>query len=281
MARPTRCVGSTLRIKQISKMGMSKTRLFIVLCLLATLIQTGWADDKLTPEQTKFFESKIRPVLVRECFGCHSAQVGQVKGGLWLDDKEGVLTGGDSGAAVVPGELEESLLWNAINHEDYRMPPGKKLSDGIISDFREWIEMGAPDPRTRKTTNVRTSITEDDIREGKSFWAFKEPEQPAVPETNSDWAHTEIDQFILSKLQANDLQPNPDADPATILRRLSFDLVGLPPTPAQIQWLESRWEEDSSSALAHIVDSLLAKPEFGELRVDADYEQALREKTGI
>ena len=128
------------------------TALFTVIGLLAASAQTGWADDELTPEQTKFFESKIRPVLVRECYGCHSTQVGQVKGGLWLDDKEGVLTGGDSGPAVVPNDLEESLLWNAINHEDYRMPPGKKLSNEIISDFREWIEMGAPDPRIRKST---------------------------------------------------------------------------------------------------------------------------------
>ena len=250
--------------QQVSKMGMSQSRIFIVLSLLATATQAGWADDELPSEQTKFFESKIRPVLVRECYGCHSNQVGQVKGGLWLDDREGMRTGGDSGAAIVPGNLDDSLLWNAINHEDYRMPPGKRLSHEILADFRQWIEMGAPDPRTRTQTNVKTSITEDDIRVGRSFWAFTTPELPTVPDLGSDWARTDIDRFILAKLQANDLQPNPDTDPQTILRRLTFDLIGLPPTPEQIHWLESRWQEDPISALEQIVDSLLAKPEFGE-----------------
>ena len=255
---------SRIRKKQESEMRVSRLRIFSALCVLAAVSQVGRADDKLTTEQVKFFESRIRPVLVRECYGCHSNQVGQVKGGLWLDDKEGLLTGGDSGAAIVPGELADSLLWTAINHEDYRMPPNKKLSNDVIADFRQWIEMGAPDPRTRTSTNIKTSITEDDIRVGKEFWAFKIPQPPSVPVTDSEWIRTDIDRFILAKLHSNDLQPNPDADPTTILRRLSFDLVGLPPTPEQIQWLESRWEENPTSALAHIVDSLLAKPEFGE-----------------
>ncbi len=252
------------RKQRVSKMGISKSTCFILLSLLAAVAQPGWADDELTSGQAKFFESKIRPVLVRECYGCHSNQVGQIKGGLWLDDRDGMRTGGDSGAAVVPGNLADSLLWNAINHEDYRMPPGKKLSREILADFREWIETGAPDPRTPETTKIKTSITEEDIRVGRRFWAFTTPELTAVPDLGSDWARTEIDRFVLAKLQATDLQPNPDTDRQTVLRRLTFDLIGLPPTPEQMQRWESSWQEDPNSALEQMIDSLLAKPEFGE-----------------
>ncbi len=239
---------------------------FVTLIAGFLLIQVhaSWADDKLTTEQTTFFESKIRPVLVRECYGCHSTKVGEVKGGLWLDTQEGMVTGGDSGPAIVAGDLEASLLWNAINHEDYRMPPGKKLSNEVLSDFRKWIEMGAPDPRIRRPGDIKSSITDQDIIDGRSFWSFQRPKKPSIPVTEAGWPVSEIDSFILRKLNENSLQPNPEADAATVLRRLTFDIVGLPPTPDQIQWMKERWDDDPDAALEHIVDSLLAKPEFGE-----------------
>ncbi len=221
-------------------------------------------SDALTADQTKFFETKIRPVLVRECYSCHSTR-SQVKGGLWLDTKLGALSGGDSGPAIVPGNLDESSLWSAINHEDYKMPPRKKLSDEIIADFRKWIEMGAPDPRVLKESKINTNITPEEIEKGRQFWAFQKPVFHSPPTVkNQEWPISDIDRFILHGLEQQELTPSKDAEATIFLRRLSFDLIGLPPTPEQIQWLEKRWDQDREQAILHIVDSLLAKDEFGE-----------------
>lgn len=232
----------------------------------SSLAQTDGSSEsaaKLSVEETKFFESKIRPVLIRECYSCHSTK-SQVKGGLWLDTKQGTIDGGDSGPAVVPGDLDESLIWDAINHDGFRMPPGKKLPDDVIADFKTWIEMGAPDPRVRQKTKVNSSISQADIEAGKEFWAFKAPEPTTVPSDTFEWAITDIDRFVSQQLGQNNLTPAPDASAATFLRRLSFALIGLPPSPRQVEWLEARWDGDREEAVSHIVDSLLAKPEFGE-----------------
>ena len=242
-----------------------------ILKLIGFFIVLSWytstscrADEPLTDEQVKFFESKIRPVLVRECYGCHSTQVGQIKGGLWLDTADGVFSGGDSGPAVVAGNLEESLLWSAINFQDYKMPPGKKLSAEVIADFRAWIEMGAPDPRVTTPTKVHSSISEQDLAEGRNFWSFKKPETQIPPVIDSDWPQTDVDRFVAKQLADHDLQPAPDADAATVLRRLTFDLIGLPPTPAQIDEFQSKWKQSPPEAIESMVDELLAMPQFGE-----------------
>ena len=251
-----------------------EVRLVIGICLLGSVLCTPnnqqnllsqeAPTEELTSEQTKFFESKIRPVLVRECYGCHSTR-SQVKGGLWLDTKTGARDGGDSGSAIVPGDLDESLLWNAINHTDYKMPPGKRLSEEIRNDFRHWIEMGAPDPRTQKISKVNTTITPEDIEQGRQFWAFKKPVVQEVPEVKqTDWPVTDIDRFVLKELERNELQPTDETDASTFLRRISYDLVGLPPTPEQVAWLNKRWKKDRQASIEKIVDSLLGKPEFGE-----------------
>ena len=221
-------------------------------------------DDKLSPEQLNFFESKIRPVLVRECYSCHSAKVGAVKGGLWLDTKEGMHTGGDSGPAIVPGELDDSLLWGAINHTDFVMPPRKKLSADTIADFRKWIEMGAPDPRTSTKEVVNSSITAEDIERGRQFWSFQPVQQVAVPELDSNWPISNIDKFVLAGLNQQQLQPNVDAEPQQVLRRLTVSLVGLPPTLEQIEWFQQRWKVDPDQAISGLTDELLASDQFGE-----------------
>ena len=238
--------------------------LFGLFLTALTFVGTGWAADEPTPEQEKFFETKIRPVMVRECYGCHSAQVGQTRGGLWLDTRDGLLSGGDSGPAVTPGDLEASLLWNAINHKDYSMPPGKKLPPQVIADFRKWIEMGAPTPVVKKRATIQATVTAEDIEAGRSFWAFQKPVKPAIPNSQSDWPVTEIDQFVWEKLQQNQMEPAADVDAATVLRRICFDLVGLPPTPEQIAWFEEYWARDPDQAISQTVDSLLEKPQFGE-----------------
>ena len=236
-----------------------------ILCLLI-LNGMGMAQDqKLTPNQEAFFETRIRPVLVKECYGCHSSKTGQVRGGLLLDTREGTHVGGDSGPAVVPTSLDDSLLWNAINYEDYRMPPGGKLADDVIDDFRQWIEMGAPDPRDIQVDQVQGTISDADIESGKQFWSFVRPRRPQTPTVErSSWPRTEIDHFVLSKLEAAGLQPSADAKPATLLRRMSFDLVGLPPTPEQARNFSRQWKKDPDEAIASAVDRMLESSAFGE-----------------
>ena len=238
-------------------------RLTVCFAVLTSFASGLFAQDKITAEQEKFFETKIRPVLIRECYSCHSSK-SQIKGGLWLDTREGTHAGGDSGPAIVPGDLEESLLFNAINHIDYNMPPRKKLSDEIIEDFRQWIEMGAPDPRVQEIQKVNSTISEADIEQGREFWSFKAPKQADVPTDSSEWAKTDVDRFVVRHLNEKGLKPAADTDPNTFIRRLSFDLIGLPPSPKQIAWFLEKWEQDPDMAVEKVVDALLARDEFGE-----------------
>jgi hypothetical protein len=233
---------------------------------MMSIIAPSIHADELTRDELDFFETKIRPVLVRECYGCHSNKAGNVRGGLRLDSKELTLIGGSSGPAVVPGNLEESWLYNAITHQDYVMPPKRKLPQSVIDDFRKWIEMGAPDPRVTSIAEVRSSITSDDIQQAReSFWAYQSPVQQTPPQIeDDDWTKTVIDRFILSTLKTSGLQPADDAEAWQVLRRLSFDLVGLPPTPDQIERFATAWNRNPDRAVAETVDRLLETEQFGE-----------------
>jgi hypothetical protein len=238
-------------------------------CVIAICLAFGAATspaDELTPEQTKFFETKIRPVLIKECYGCHSSESGNAKGGLRLDTRQLTFIGGSSGPAIVPGDLAESLLFNAITHEDFVMPPKRKLPPSVIEDFRQWIEMGAPDPRQTKMAEIRSTISDEDIRKARqSFWAYQCPVEQSPPAVeDSDWVRTDIDRFILAKLELSGLSPAADAQPHKILRRLCLDLIGLPPTPEQIEQFSKRWAQSPDQAVASIVDQLLGKEQFGE-----------------
>jgi hypothetical protein len=220
---------------------------------------------KISPEQVEFFESKIRPVLVRECYSCHSEQTGQNKGGLRLDNKTLMELGGDSGPAIVAGDLESSLLINAINHYDLQMPPEKKLPSSVIADFETWVEMGAPDPRVTRKETVQSTVTKEDIVRGRKFWSFVPPKRPEIPTTEKmDWVRSSIDHFVLEKLGEQQLEPAKDADSYALLRRLTFDLTGLPPTPAEIESFSEQWSVDPDSAIAAATDRLLASPQYGE-----------------
>ncbi|MAR09001.1 MAG: hypothetical protein CL681_03385 [Blastopirellula sp.] len=230
------------------------------------LVISPVSAEEIPPEQLKFFEAKIRPVLVRECYGCHSNKAGNVRGGLRLDTRELTRIGGSSGPGVVPGNLDESWIYNAITHQDFVMPPKRKLPANVIADFRKWIEMGAPDPRQTSVAEIKSTITADDIEQAKSsFWAYQRPvkhQPPAVQDTS--WALTDIDHFVLARLEASEMQPAADAEPHQLLRRLCFDLVGLPPTPEQIDYFTSLWKVDPSRAIAMVVDKLLEKNQYGE-----------------
>lgn len=206
------------------------------------------------------FESKIRPVLVEHCYECHSIESGKAKGGLRLDDRESVSRGGDSGPAIVPGKPDESLLLAAIRHDDpdLEMPPRKdKLSDAIIADFAKWIIDGAIDPR--ESANGTNGRTGDDFESRKEHWSFRPLVAPKVPKPkNADWAWNDIDRFVLAKLEENDLEPAPDADPAVLLRRLSFDLTGLPPEASH------SGSVPSGSDLKSQIERLLDSPSYGQ-----------------
>ncbi|WDI41010.1 PSD1 and planctomycete cytochrome C domain-containing protein [Bremerella sp. P1] len=223
----------------------------------------GLAADELSDaESLQFFEKKIRPVLVQECYSCHSAEADEIEGGLVLDTRSGSRRGGDRGPAVVPESLKESLLIEAIRHanDDLQMPPQKKLSPEVIADFEKWITLGAFDPREGESVEVhRYGI---DIEEGRKHWAFQPPQDQAIPDVNrGDWPKTEIDRFVLAQLESHGISPVDDADKRTLLRRLSFDLTGLPPTEKEVTAFVT---DDSPAAYEAVVDRLLASPHFGE-----------------
>ncbi|HBV63246.1 MAG TPA: hypothetical protein DEF45_09520 [Rhodopirellula sp.] len=237
----------------------------VLLILLAFAVVPTYGQQ-LTSDELKFFEAKIRPVLIRECYGCHSNQSGNVRGGLRLDTRELMLIGGSSGPAIVPGDVEESLLFNAIVHEDFVMPPKRKLSESVINDFRKWIAMGAPDPRVNKISEVQSSITDEDIANAReNFWAYQSPQKEQPPRVrNTQWPSTSIDNFILARLEQAGIEPAKDAEAYKVLRRLCFDLIGLPPTLQQINYFEAKWKSSPEQAITHVVDSLLKYDQFGE-----------------
>jgi hypothetical protein len=222
-------------------------------------------EQSLSPEAIQFFESKIRPVLVEHCYRCHSTDGQGVRGGLAVDHRDALLAGGESGPAIVPGKLDDSILWNAINHRDYRMPPKNKLPDSVLDDFRKWIEMGAPDPRVKTGASVHSKVTSEDIKLGKEFWSFKSPKQTPPRESKfAGWAQTEIDRYIAQGWEEHELTPSEDADASTLLRRIYLDLIGLPPDIEERESFARSYRNHPQSAIASTVDNLLDRKQFGE-----------------
>ncbi|RBP40437.1 cytochrome c [Roseimicrobium gellanilyticum] len=237
--------------------------------LLVLAAQAGAVHGELTDEQRNFFERKIRPVLVEQCYECHSTQSKKVKGGLMLDTKEATLHGGDTGPAVVPGKITDSLLIEAIRYgnKDMEMPPKGKLPASVIADFEAWVKMGAPDPRGEQVADAGNAASQwkkkdIDVVEGRKFWAYQPPKKSPVPEVkNTAWPRSDLDRYILAKLEEKGLQPVADAQKLDLLRRVTFDLTGLPPTLDQIQ---AFMKDASPEALTRVVDNLLASERFGE-----------------
>lgn len=205
----------------------------------------------------EFFEKKIRPALVTQCYKCHSAKSTKVKGGLLVDSRDGLLKGGDSGPAIVPRQPQKSRLLKAVSYTDteLQMPPKNKLSAQQIKDLETWIKMGAPDPR-------RANISTSPAPLSTNLWSLKPITHPTPPKVhNMDWAKTPVDQFVLAKLEEKNLTPVTAADKRTLIRRATFDLVGLPPTPDEI---DAFLKDKSPDAFEHVVDRLLASPHYGE-----------------
>ena len=221
-------------------------------------------DGKRDPAAVEFFESKIRPVLIKQCYRCHSNETGNAKGGLRLDTRQLTLIGGDNGPAVEPGNLEESRLWAAINYEDFEMPPKTPLPDHVIEDFRVWIEGGAVDPRDTKIVSIASTMTPEAIAESKkSFWAYQKPVRPKTAD-GEEGSTLSIDYFIMERLESSGLTPCDTADPSALLKRLTYDLTGLAPTAKQREMFEALWDQDPTMAVARAADHLMDQPQFGE-----------------
>ena len=233
--------------------------LVLAALVLSTLARAG-ETDPLTPGQLTFFEQRVRPLLIERCYKCHS-EAKKVNGGLRLDSRRGLIEGGDSGPAISAGKPEESLLIKAVRYQDadLQMPPDGKLAAAELAVLEEWVRMGAPDPRLDTAVSKTPEV---DPAAAQAHWAFQ-PLEPAAPPAVADgqWPLGTIDRFVLAKLEASGLHPSPDADRYLWLRRVSLDLTGLPPTTGEIQgFIDDR----SPLAWEHVVDRLLASPEFGE-----------------
>ncbi len=233
-------------------------RLLLFLCIaLIPLAAPVTAQDA----GVDFFEKRIRPVLFEHCYACHSHQANKHRGGLYLDSKDGLRDGGDTGPAIVPGKPAASLLIQAVRHSagDLKMPPDRKLPPEVIADLEKWIAMGAPDPRVEAP--ARTTAKGIDIAAGRRFWAFQPPGRSELPTVkDASWPRGAIDRFLLARLEDKSVRPVADADRPTLIRRAYFALIGLPPTPAQI---DAFVHDDSPDAFARVVDELLASPQFG------------------
>jgi len=214
------------------------------------------------------FEKSVRPVLVEHCFRCHGPD--KQKGGLRVDSREALLSGGESGPAIVPGKPDDSLLVQAMRHQELKMPPSGKLPDERVAALAKWVADGAAwGPNTTRSgggtghaARKPGQITDAD----RAWWAFRKPDRPEVPKAGAEWARNPIDPFIARRLEAEKLARAPEADRHTLIRRLTFDLTGLPPTPAEVaDFVEDR----SAGAYEKLADRLLASPRYGERQARA------------
>jgi hypothetical protein len=231
--------------------------------ILAGLLVAGLVSAAdMTPERRAFFESKIRPVLVKECYECHSASAKKVGGKLLLDSRGEMLGGGESGPVMQPGRPDESLLIQALRYAGPEMPPKHRLSEAVINDFVTWVKLGAPDPRPETSKTARKAASPDKA----ALWSFQPVANPPPPAVRGkDWVRNPVDAFILARLEAAGWKPAPDAPPAALIRRLHYDLTGLPPTAEQVAVFERECAAGRPTpAVTKLVDQLLASSHYGE-----------------
>ena len=234
----------------------------------ALLLGLASALAAQSPE-IEFFERRIRPVLVDRCETCHSSQVAEPMGGLRVDTRDGLLAGGLSGPALVPGSPERSLVIRALGYLDpvLKMPPTGKLPDRVVEDFMTWIESGAPDPRSSPAEASAEAAGEPGgpgtpIEEGRRWWAFQPLDEPAAARVSDpEWALRKIDTYVLANLEDNGLRPSPEADRRTLIRRAYLDLTGLPPA---VDEMEAFVSDPSPNGYSDMVEQLLGSPRYGE-----------------
>jgi len=240
-------------------MGRRASCLLLPLVLVVAGVRPAAGADDAGAE---FFEKKVRPVLVAHCYECHGPD--KQEAGLQVDTVGGMLRGGDQGPAVVPGDPEASLLIKGLRYDDvdFQMPPKGKIAAEKIKALEDWVKMGAPAPADEKKPVAGTAKKKFDLAERAKHWCFQPLTKTTAPQVqNAAWARTDIDRYILAKLEASKLQPAAPADKPTLIRRVTFDLIGLPPTPADVAAFVS---DDSPEAFEKVVDRLLASPRFGE-----------------
>ncbi len=229
-------------------------------CLLI-LFNSAAAQE---PED-EFFETKIRPLLVEHCYSCHSEKSEKLQAGLYLDRADGLIQGGESGPAVVPGKPDESLLVRAVRYEENEMPPDGKLSDAEIAALTKWVELGAKWPADQTNLKITNETGYDWNYFRNEHWSLQpitSPIPPTIQDTN--WPRNEIDQFVLSALESAKLQPAKSASAQILARRIYLDLIGIPPSPNEVDEFVSAATEDRQQAVAALIDNLLASPHYGE-----------------
>ncbi|MBI1356158.1 MAG: DUF1553 domain-containing protein [Acidobacteria bacterium] len=232
--------------------------------LLGLSLLLACALSAATPQELEFFEKRIRPVLAEKCYACHSAET-MALGELRVDAREAIRRGGTRGPAVAPGDPENSVLLKAISYGDLdlKMPPTGKLPEEEIAAFRQWIEIGAPDPRAEAVAKAPAAPAGIDWEAAREFWSFQPVRRPAEPSAGryAEQVATPVDAFLLARLEREGLEPAPLADKRTLIRRVSYDLTGLPPTPEE---LESFLADPAPDAYEKLVERLLASPHYGE-----------------
>ncbi len=219
-----------------------------------------------TPEQAEFFEKKIRPILVEHCYACHSAGAKKLQGGLRLDSREAMIAGGDSGPVLVPGDPRRSKFIEAVGYKnvDLLMPPKAKLSETAIRDLHEWVKIGAP--WVGKSEVAAPNKVAFDLAARKaSHWSWQ-PIQRVEPPTvnNREWSKSSVDRFLFAKLQQKGVRPAKPAEPHVLLRRLYFDIIGLPPSAEALIEFQKEYSSTGQAAIEKVVDRLLATPQYGE-----------------
>jgi hypothetical protein len=242
---------------------------FFIAPILLALLSIALGEEKpatFSPEHEKFFENEIRPLLIEHCHRCHGED--NFKGGLRLDSLGAILEGGDSGAAAVAGKASESLLIEAVRYDSLEMPPDEKLSDRQIDLLTQWVEMGLPWPGSNDGPAKRNA-SDRFTQEDRAWWAIQPIKKTDPPKLDrfadlsliDTWSHNPIDPFILDKMQSSGLRPAVEADRTNLIRRVYYDLIGLPPT---IEQVHAFVQDDSPDAYKKVVDELLMSPRYGE-----------------
>ncbi|MDA1161642.1 MAG: PSD1 and planctomycete cytochrome C domain-containing protein [Planctomycetota bacterium] len=245
--------------------------LFVALFGLLIAPSGSFARDEakaVSPADRTFFENKIRPVLVKHCYECHSADSEEVGGKLLLDTRDGLRTGGESGSAVVAGKPAASRIIQALRFDGIEMPPEKPLPEAVVNDFVEWVQRGAPDPRSpvaTKTSAPPTAKNATGDTPTPPLWSLQSRTNPPAPEVRiPDWPRDPLDRFVLARIEEAGLVPTHDADARTLIRRLHFDLLGMPPSMEAVEEFVAAHQRDGAKAVETLVDTLLARPQFGE-----------------
>ena len=234
----------------------------LLLGSITALLVSDAQSAEFTPVQLEFFEREVRPLFAEHCYKCHSVDAKRLEGGLLLDSRAGQLRGGDSGPAIKPGNADASRLIQAVRYEDFEMPPKGRLPAGDVAILTRWIEMGSPWPAEAEPVAAAKREVFELEKRASEFWVWQPVTAPKKPPVkNSAWPRNEIDHHMLAAIEAAGLKPARDADRTAFLRRLHFDLIGLPPTPEEI---EAFLADKDSKATERVVDRLLDSPHFGE-----------------